>query len=347
MRVVIAGFVVLVSLAAPIAIDALDASDGPIAPPVAGPPLEEPGTCDVRVGAGGDLQAALGSSPAGAVVCVEGTHRVGAPVRPKAGQTIVGPAEIRPRPGVFVLDGIELKTGHGQGVEDVTLIDLDVAGFRRHGVGCWRGTTVVGGRLHHNGKDGIGCDLEGGGGVLVDGAEIDRNGSTRYLGCCAAGIKWYHAHGVTVRNSSIHDNLGNGVWCDAQCGDFTVTDNVIAANTRKGVFYEKGGGSTIRGVSYEGTMTVTGNLIDGNATDGRARADAGISIISAKNVLVAGNTIVDTGTGDAIRVRDDPARLVDDRPGWAVENVTLTNNDTGNEAIVGCDLPGVECEANG
>lgn len=347
MRGVVIGLVVF-ALAVPFAIDALNGDGRAIEVPTPARPTVPPTQrCDTRVGTGADLQAALLAAPAGAVVCVEGTHRLATSLRPKAGQTIVGPAEIRPRPETFVLDGIELKTGHGRGIEDVTLVELDIAGFQRHGVGCWRGTTVVGGRFHHNGKDGIGCDLEGGGGVLVDGAEIDRNGSSEYLGCCAAGIKWYHAHGVTVRNSSIHDNLGNGVWCDAQCGDFTVADNVIAANARKGVFYEKGGGSTIRGVTYEGTMTVTGNVIDGNATEGRDLADAGISIISSKNVIVAGNTIVDTRTGDAIRVRDDPARLVDDRPGWRVENVTLARNEIGSDEVVGCDLPGVDCNGNG
>ena len=55
--------------------------------------------------------------------------------------------------------------------------------------------------------------------VLVDDVEIDDNGSAAYLGLLVRGDQsGLHANGVTVRNSDVHDNIGNGVWCDVQCG---------------------------------------------------------------------------------------------------------------------------------
>src|SRR4029453_4264072 len=120
--------------------------------------------------------------------------------------------------------------------------------------------------LHDNGKDGMGCDLDGRSavGILVDGVEIDHNGTDPAWVPTAAGIKWFPLDGTTVQNSHVHDNAGDGVWCDAQCGDFDVLDNVIERNARKGVFYEKGGESdgTIAGTPsgiYTGTMRVIGN----------------------------------------------------------------------------------------
>jgi hypothetical protein len=303
--------------------------------------------CDVVVAATDDIGSAVSDAPPGARVCLaaNAVYRVSSPLRPRTGQTIVGPAALVGEGLSDAQDVVELKTGPGVGSVDVTLIDLDISGGGRNGVGCWIGTTVEGGRIHDNPKDGIGCDLEGNAGdVVVDGVEIDHNGSVESLGWGAAGIKWFHADGVTVRNSSIHDNIGNGVWCDGNCGDLDVVDNVITGNTRKGVFYEKSGGSHIRGVSYTGFATIRGNVIQRNNLEGSETAHAGISIIASRNVLVVGNTFGDNAD-QAIHIRNDDARLHDDKPGFVVGNVTAGANDLNGERIVGCDLPGVTCSA--
>ena len=290
--------------------------------------------CAVHVPAGTNLAAAVKAAPVGAVVCLSGSYITSVPVEPLAGQTIQGPATVI---GTG-LDVFNLKDALG-----VTLIDLDISGADRHGVACGVGTTVIGGRLHHNDKDGVGCDLDGLGPVLVDGVEIDHNGSDAWLGKGAAGIKWFHAHGVTVTNSFVHDNYGNGVWCDAQCGDFTVTNNIITCNLRKGVFYEKGGESdgSFGGAVYVGFMTVTGNTIQDNNTERSYQGSAGVSILASKNALVADNIF--GGNMRAIIVRDDPSRVADDKHGWLVSNVTLRNNVLNGDEVVGCALAGVTC----
>jgi hypothetical protein len=265
-------------------------------------------------------------------------------LRPREGQTIVGPANLRPASGASFLDGIALKSGSGSGIRNVTLVDLDISGFSRHGVGCWIGTTIIGGRIHHNGKDGVGCDLEGRGPVTVDGVELDHNGTDPAWYGNAGGIKWFHSHGVTIRNSWVHDNTGTGVWCDAQCGDFTVVDNVIENNERKGVFYEKGGASDMGGIFYEGFLTVTGNTIRRNNLEGVKQANAGVSIYAAKNVLVA-NNVFGQHRDRAVIVRNDPDRVRDDKHGWVVSNVTIRNNVLNGDIIIGCDI--AACSNNG
>jgi hypothetical protein len=295
--------------------------------------------CDVRLD-GGNLADALRAAPTGATLCLSGTFETSVPLNPRDGQTLKGPATIV---GRGVLDVFDLKTSATSGGRNVTLVDLDVSGAQRHGVTCWVGVTVLGGRLHHNGKDGLGCDLEGRGGVLVDGVEIDHNGSAEWLGKGAAGIKWFHAHGVTVTNSFVHDNYGNGVWCDAQCGDFTVTNNRIERNFRKGVFYEKGGASDM-GVSYVGWLTVTGNTIRDNDTEGVPQANAGVSLYASKNARIANNVFGENGR--AVIVRNDTNRLNDDKHGWVVDDVTVRDNTLNRDELLGCAVTGVTCTGN-
>jgi hypothetical protein len=304
----------------------------------------------VHVGAGANLQSAVMSAPEGAGLCLKrgATYELADSLRPRPGQTLMGPAALRLANAGPNDDVVELKTGRGEGIADVTLVDLDISGAGRHGVGCWIGTRIVGGRIHDNEKDGIGCDLEGGGPVMVSGVEIDHNGgaasrSNPWYGN-AGGIKWFHADGVTVADSHIHDNTGNGVWCDAQCGDVTVTGNLIVGNERKGVFYEKSGASDIRGVVYDGMLTVVGNEIRGNDREGQPQANAGVAIYAAKNAHVRDNTFGENG--HAIIVRNDPDRVSDDKHGWVVENVTLAGNVLNGDEIAGCGVAGVSCSAN-
>jgi hypothetical protein len=297
-------------------------------------PEPEP-DCDVNVR--GSIAAAAADAPQGATLCLSGTYEVPTAIRPKDGQSFVGPAVLVGTNGNDT--GFDVKGPEAVGV---TFVDLDMSGFTLRGIDCWVDTTVLGGRYHHNGRNGIGCGLNGLGGVVIDGVEVDHNGAPDELGAGSSGMKFARAHGVIVRDSFVHDNLGNGVWCDVQCGDYTVTDNTILRNSRKGVHYEKSGESDEL-VKYVGFATITGNVIRGNGWEGREHSDAGVAVISSKNVLIAGNTFGEQDKGWAVQVRQD-GRLSGEKHGWVISNVTIRNNTLNGDRIIGCDLSGVTCE---
>jgi hypothetical protein len=277
--------------------------------------------CDKSLSGGGDIQSALNNLSAGQRLCLSGSFSVTNTIHPKSGQTISGPATI-----VGKSLGQQGDVFGIQPAVDVTLVDLDVSGAGRHGVACWIGTTVMGGRLHNNGKDGLGCDMDGRTApVLVTGVEVDHNGSDPYwLGLGAGGIKWFHANGVTVKNSNIHDNTG------------------------KGVFYEKGGESDGSfgdpNATYVGKAVITGNTIRDNDTEGVPQAHPAVAIYSSKNVLIANNIF--GGNQRAVIAREDTNRLNDDKHGWHLSNVVIQNNTLNGDVIVGCMTAGVQCSGN-
>jgi hypothetical protein len=302
--------------------------------------------CDVSVESGGDIQAASDAAGAGATICLSGTYELDAPIHPYDGQSFVGPATITGSTHT----GFELK-GTESHVDvtsvDVSLVDLDISGFSLRAVECWLGMTIMGGRLHDNGRNGLGCGLEHGPGhILIDGVEIDGNGGTDHLGSGSGGIKIAQLgpDGLTVRDSSIHDNLGNGVWCDVQCiGTFLIEGNEIAANSRKGVHYEKSGASDeyIAGQVVEGQAIVRDNVVTGNGTEGRAHAaDGGIVGVSSRNMLIENNTT--SGNHRAGVILRTDGRLTGDKHGWPTEAVV--RGDGMSDGILGCEEPGVTCE---
>jgi len=249
---------------------------------------------------------------------------------PKTGNRFVGPATIV---GAGAEVAFQAKTGSG-GAADVRFIDLDVSGFAQ-GIWCWKGTQVIGGRYHDNTRNGIGCGLEGGG-VLIDGVEVDHNGSQADLGSGASGLKFAQGNGIVVRDSYIHDNLGNGVWCDVQCGDYTVIDNRIIHNYRKGVHYEKSGESDFNGISFVGSAYIARNVVQGNGWEEAGLANAGIMAVSSKNILIEDNVLGDNNSV-GIRVHQDD-RLSGDKHGWFVSNVVILDNRMNGDEIDGCNL---------
>ncbi|HSL10598.1 MAG TPA: right-handed parallel beta-helix repeat-containing protein, partial [Actinomycetota bacterium] len=258
---------------------AAEPSVGATSPSPAGtssPSTSSRAECTGQVPAGGDIQVAADEHGPGATICLTGSYVVAEPLRPHDGQRFVGPASIEAGPDVHT--GFELKgddSGIAVNAEDVTLIDLDVHGFGLRAVECWSGMTILGGTFHDNGRNGIGCGLEyGDGPVVIDGAEIYENGTEEQLGRGSGGIKLARLGpgGFTLRDSSVHDNLGNGVWCDVQCiGTFLIEGNTIEGNTRKGVLYEKSGASDeyIDGKIVEGEALVRANTVTGNGAEGR------------------------------------------------------------------------------
>ena len=311
--------------------------------PVPVPPITE---CQgINVASGANVQAAVNAHGPGTTFCLHGTYRFTQPVQPKPGQTFAGPAVIV---GGGSEVAFELTTGDG-GIEDVSFVDLDVSGFELRAIECWAGTRVIRGRYHHNDRNGIGCGLDyARGHVLIDGAEIDHNGSEEELGVGSGGLKFARLgeDGLTVRNSYIHDNLGNGVWCDVQCiGTYLIESNVVSRNSRKGIHYEKSGASDeyIAGRVVQGRAIIRNNLVTDNGWEGREHAaDGGISGVSSRNMLIENNITYGNGRG-GVFLRTD-GRLSGDKHGWQMHAI-VRNNDA-SDGVSACSEPLVDCTDN-
>jgi hypothetical protein len=311
--------------------------------PVTQPPITE---CQgVPVASGANVQAAVNAHGPGTTFCLRGTYRFNEPVQPKNGQTFAGPAAIV---GGGSDTAFNLTTGDG-GIENVSFVDLDVSGFDVRAIECWTGMRVIRGRYHHNDRNGIGCGFDyARGHVLIDGAEIDHNGSEDELGIGSGGLKFARLglDGLTVRNSYIHDNLGNGVWCDVQCiGTYLIESNVVSRNSRKGIHYEKSGASDeyIAGRVVQGRAIIRYNLVTNNGWEGREHAaDGGISGVSSRNMLIENNITYGNGRG-GVFLRTD-GRLSGEKHGWQMHAI-VRNNDASDGVSV-CSEPLVDCTNN-
>jgi hypothetical protein len=135
-------------------------------------------------------------------------------------------------------------------------------------------------RSHNNSAMGIGGRLSG---ARLVNVELDHNGSSGNLGCCAAGVK--SGTPFTITNSYVHDNIGNGIWCDVACGKggpMNVLANRAVHNTLDGIHMEwsQGADATLKGnyvrqsgrfgihIAQFGFASVLNNDIDGSRKSG-------------------------------------------------------------------------------
>jgi hypothetical protein len=274
----------------------------------------------VDIPSGGSIARAAESHPAGTTFCLTGRYQLSSPVSPREAQSFRGPAEIV---GVNGND-----TGFHVTSKNVHFFDLDMSGFEERAIRCMYGTKIFGGRYHHNGVNGIGCGLgrSTGGGVIIGGIEADHNGSAAMIGHSSAAIKLAGSPGSVVRNSYVHDNVGNGIWFDVDSGSDMldiVARNDVAGNSLRGVFYEVSRGHVI----------IRGNTVTGNNTSNTPGA-SGIGVSSSKNVTIWGNTVQDNFVW-AIR-----ANQID--RGYRLENVRIYDNVV-DGVLYGCEYVGVDC----
>jgi hypothetical protein len=293
------------------------------------PPSTTSGPCQgVDVAPGGDLASAAAGAPAGTTFCLgAGTYRTSAPIRAKNGQEFVGAG----RDSTFVTTDSAAAVFDAKGTSGVVWRNLDISGARGSAAckpSCGRG--ISGGarlvienvRIHDNANAGIGGTE---GGVVISNSELDHNGSPDFVGCCAAGIK--SAHGYSISNSSIHDNVGVGVWCDVSCTGipFEVVGNAITNNQLGGVRFEISSGPAV----------IKGNVVQGNNRAARG-GHGGIEINSSRNAVVEGNTLGGNG-GAGIIANGNRS------PGLG--NVVIANNRLGGDRVSGCG-GAVVCNAN-
>jgi hypothetical protein len=202
--------------------------------------------------------------------------------------------------------------------------------------------------VHITGSDGAGITNAHG---TFDRIELDdTTQDPNFLGFIGSGLKAINE--VEVKNSYIHNNQGNGLWCDEFCHDsdshpngFWIHDNLVVNNDRAGIRFERVGD-----VADAGEALIEKNEVHANSLK---LTRGGIDIRDAQNALVRNNVFgAKTIAGVAYpRNRDRLAiRATDsgrsDRPN--LQKVDIVGNVLNGEVIKGCEKPDtiVACSGN-
>src|SRR5215210_1206993 len=194
--------------------------------------------------------------------------------------------------------------------------------------------------VHITGSDAAGITNAHG---TFDSIELDdTTQDPNFLGFTASGLKAITE--VEVRNSYIHDNQGNGLWCDVYCHDsasypygFWIHDNLVVNNGRAGIRFEQVGD-----VADSGEALIENNEVHGNSPDAPR---GGISVRDAQNAIIQNNRFgAATIAGVAYQpdsrniaiVASDSGRF--DRPD--LFNIDIINNILNGETVQGCESLG-------
>jgi opacity protein-like surface antigen len=193
--------------------------------------------------------------------------------------------------------------------------------------------------VHITGSDGAGITNAHG---TFERIELDdTTQDANFLGFTGSGLKAINE--VEVSYSYIHDNQGNGLWCDVFCQDsdshgdgFWVHDNLVVNNARAGIRFERVGD-----VADAGVALIENNEVHGNSPDA---ARGGISVRDAQNATIQNNRFgAATIAGVAYQPNSrnvainasDSGRT--DRPD--LFNIVIADNILNGEVIKGCELP--------
>ena len=184
-----------------------------------------------------------------------------------------------------------------------------------HGTGVFSyGGRIVDSIIADNGQMGLGA---GGGGQLVQGNEIARNGREGYdPGWEAGGTKWAHSTDLVVRGNWSHHNFGNGLWTDINNTRSLYEGNLVEDNAYNGIFHE---------ISY--SATIRNNAVRRNGTrDTYFSSRVGINITNSRGVVVTGNLVADNQGGGILGVQDTRAGSGPEGT-WALEQLDVRSND--------------------
>jgi hypothetical protein len=168
-----------------------------------------------------------------------------------------------------------------------------------------------------------------------------------FLGFNGAGVK-----GMTEYEAAynfVHDEQGNGLWCDVGCKDdparqngFWVHDNLTVDNARSGIRYESSPRDLATGVhASEPTALIEGNEVHGNSY-GENRG--GISAADTQNALIRANVFgAKTIAGVAYRAnaaKPGAVKAIDSGRSSRTDlwNVEIVDNVLNGEGIKGCEL---------
>jgi hypothetical protein len=319
-----------------------------VAPGVNAEDAGDPTSCEgTHVYPGDNLVAIVNGGAPLETFCIHaGTYDVGiSNLQPRPGQSFIGdPVTVGPEGQIHAPTQLRGSDEDGifyfvRAADGVTFENLDISGApgvmttrsqtKKHGRAINGNTyapvvTIRSSRLHHNAASGVGGI---GSGTLLESVELDHNGSSSYLKCCAAGVK--SVKSFTIRDSYVHDNTGYGIWCDGGCGGgvYEVTGNLVRDNTVDGIRYE---------ISMnEFGALIQANVVQRNNTSLKTGGHGGIAIVSSWKAAVLENVLGGNG-----RFGID---FKDDNRGSLAGNVTRANVLNGDK-IKGCTLIGVSCQ---
>src|ERR671914_502779 len=191
--------------------------------------------------------------------------------------------------------------------------------------------------VHITGSDGAGITNAHG---TFERIELDdTTQDPNFLGFIGSGLKAINE--VEVKNSYIHDNQGNGLWCDVFCHDsadhlngFWVHDNLVVNNGRAGIRFEQVGE-----VADAGEALIENNEVHGNST---AVPRGGISVRDAQNATIQNNRfgaatiagiLYPPNSSNVAIIASDSGRA--DRPD--LFNIDVIGNILNGETIKGCE----------
>jgi parallel beta-helix repeat protein len=151
----------------------------------------------------------------------------------------------------------------------------------------------------------------------VFNANNDQSFDINCVGACgAANVKLNNMVGFVAKDNVIANAKlgGYGFWCDINCSDGVIVNNLVKNNAKVGIFYE---------ISKDGT--IASNVTVDNGQDGIA--------VGSANTNVYNNTVIfDRGknpTGRGIYIFDDPRCAIcwnDPGIGPDTRNIELVNN---------------------
>ena len=178
-------------------------------------------------------------------------------------------------------------------------------------------------------------------GLRITGLLSQFNNRENYnMSPVSGGVKICRTRGVTIRDSLLTNNIGNGLWFDKSVYDVKVVNNRMVNNQRHGMSYE-----------ISSLATIADNIFSGNL-------GIGLKINDATNIKIYNNTF--TSNGQNLLFAQDLRRATDlSIPGhdwrqpqpdptvtWLLGNVAFMNNlvskSTGQYSAV-CQLhPGLQ-----
>lgn len=316
--------------------------------------------------AGANLTAVAAAHPGGTTFCLAaGTFVLTDTVVPQPGDAFIGVGRdktfIRPSGVSSPANGFVPFGAGDAGTTPITYQAFDIGGFTAAltnttcnsscGVAIWgKGDPLTGGvvlrdvRCHDNGT----ACVAAGASLVAQNIECDRNGfhprSLRTDYRSSACIKMNEGS-LILRNSWIHDNTADAIWCD-WCGNtvFLVENNLIENNGRAGVIWE------YSGHFVPGDHAIVRNNIirnNGNRCDlTGSLLSSGVVVSNGQNITIESNTF---GGNSACAHGGFRAVLVfnvSTRAEHPSENVVIRLNTLNGDRIQSCTAEGVTCKEN-